>query len=220
MYEQVEPVGQRLATLAEISRGTKSTFTTEIKVSYRSWRAGGLMKVSYEGEARRHGTLIVEVDASPESNLNVLEYFAGQIRQGESDPFPPVLRIISPSYGTKFNKWELLLRLQNHLPNTGEIQIEHFYPPRFMELAFNTLFLPKSSSQLFPRLSTLALQGVTDEAWVEWLPKWQGRRSKRGRVDPLPLKILKIQGGNISDGNLERLKTLVPNVVLYGVSIE
>ncbi|KAG8920516.1 hypothetical protein FRC00_009901, partial [Tulasnella sp. 408] len=210
IYEQLEPIGQRLRTLAEISRGTRSILTLGSR----------LVRASYEGDSDLHGTLIITLQGSDESNLEVLEYFASQVSQGEPNTFPPVLRIVDPIHPASFKKWGLLLRLRDHLPNTEEIQIEHIDAAHSTELAFNTLFLSNPSSPPFSRLNTLVIRDSTDRAWAEWLQRWQERRFKRGSVKPLPLTTLKLEGGNISHEILEGLKTLFPNVVLCDVEVE
>ncbi|KAG8957474.1 hypothetical protein FRC00_003915, partial [Tulasnella sp. 408] len=156
--EQLEPIGQRLTTLAETSKGTRSILTL-------CSGPGQFVRAFYEGESDLHGELIIWVQTSHENNLDILEYFASQLSRGEPTSFPPVLRIVDQVHQANFNKWELLLRLDNHLPNTEEIQIEHGHPSRSTELAFNTLFLSNPSSPPFSRLSTLVIRGATDTAW-------------------------------------------------------
>ncbi|KIO17910.1 hypothetical protein M407DRAFT_32401 [Tulasnella calospora MUT 4182] len=216
IFEQLEPIGQRLATLAEISRGTQSILTLGSRPD------GCTVRASYEGEAHQHGalTLTIVVEIFPRSNIEVFEYFASQLNQAGPNPVPPILHIVDSPYRANFNSWELLQKLHDHFPHTEEILIEDTSSRCSIESAFNTLFLSNPSSQPFPRLSTLVIRGSRDRSWTDWLQRWQERRFKRGRVDPLPLRTLKIEGGKLSHKNLKGLKNLVPNVVIDCVLVE
>ncbi|KAG8944872.1 hypothetical protein FRC04_001405 [Tulasnella sp. 424] len=214
LYEQLEPIGRRLTTLANVSRGTRSTFT--LTIDRNGWNFG----VSYEGDADQHGTLTTDVEAMPQSVLNVVEYFACQLGQGEPNSLPPILRIVNLGHGeTGENDSKLLGKLYDHLPDTDEIQIEDT-SPREMERTLNALFPSDPSLRLFPRLSTLTIRDAVHEKWADWLLKRQKRRDRQGGVDPLPLKMLKIEVGSLSAEKVQGLRKLVPNVVLDGVDVK
>ncbi|KAG8944870.1 hypothetical protein FRC04_001403 [Tulasnella sp. 424] len=214
LYEQLEPIGLRLATLANVSRGTRSTLTLTIE------GGGWNFKVSYERDVDQHGTLTTVVEAMPRSALNVFEYFACQLGRGEPNPLPPVLHIVKLGYeDTGENDSKLLEKLYDHLPDTDEIQIDNT-SPRSIENALNALFPSNPSSRLFPRLSTLTIRNAWHETWAGWLLKRQKRQYKRGGVDPLPLQTLKIEGGRLGTEKVKGLRKLVPNVVLEGVEVE
>ncbi|KIO18136.1 hypothetical protein M407DRAFT_226270 [Tulasnella calospora MUT 4182] len=54
-FERLEPINRRLTTLAEASRGTKSTLT----FSHANW-TGGIPRTTYEGQADEHGAFTAE----------------------------------------------------------------------------------------------------------------------------------------------------------------
>ncbi|KAG8918145.1 hypothetical protein FRC01_002026 [Tulasnella sp. 417] len=214
-YEQLEPIGLRMAALTNVSRGTRSTLT--LKDTSDEWTQ--TIGMTYEGWAQQHGALTAEVDALTGTNIDVFEYFASQLGQGEHNPIPPTLHIINPPYRDDFgNDLKLLQRLHKHLPNTEEILIDG--PSfEFLQHAFNMLFPMDHSPRLFPRLSTLGIRGWMRE-WTYWLEARQKRQNQRGGVEPLPLQTLKIEGGIISDERMEALEKLVPNLVLDRVDVK
>ncbi|KAG8944868.1 hypothetical protein FRC04_001401 [Tulasnella sp. 424] len=215
LYEQLEPIGLRLTKLANVSRGTRSTFTLTLQI-------GGLwdFKVSYEGDADQLGTLTTYGEARPQMRLEIFEYFARRLSRAEPNPLPPILHIIKLGYGrTDQSDSKLLGKLYKHLPNTDEIQFED-PSPLSMEEALNALFSSDPSSHLFPFLSTLTIRDAEHETWADWLLTRQKRQDKQGGVDPLPLKTLKIEVGSLSAEKVEGLRKLVPNVVLDGVEVE
>ncbi|KAG9046734.1 hypothetical protein FS837_003755 [Tulasnella sp. UAMH 9824] len=213
LFEQLEPIHRRHSTLAEVSKGSRSTLIL----------GGGLrgpnIRTMYEGEAHQLGTLTVEVESLPECNADVFEYFARQLVQSGPNPVPPVLHIIGPTDRATFdNQLELFSRLRDHLPNTDNILFEDL-DPECIQGVFDTLFPPKHSSRPFPRLSTLTFRGGTHEEWAYRLQKRQKRGLLGRDVDPLPLNTLRIEGGNISAEKVQRLKVLVPNLVLDRVQV-
>ncbi|KAG8911578.1 hypothetical protein FRC01_005638 [Tulasnella sp. 417] len=211
IYEQLEPIGRRLSTLAGVSRGSKSTFT----LGSRQDVLGLSIEVIYEGEAPQLGALGVEVEGFG-LNIGVVEYFASQLGQDDPNPVPPSLHFtFRASLG---NEQELLQRLPLHLPDTEEISIENSNAG-FIGDAINTLF-PRHSSRPFPRLSTLIIRKGTRGHWADGLQSRQKLQDEKGGGDPLPLKTLKIEGGSIGAKEVEGLKKLVPNLVLDGVEIE
>lgn len=210
---QLEPIGQRLAKLADISNGTKSTLTL------RSEPSGWGVRVTYEGEADQLGALNIDVEEFPRSNLGFFEYFASQLGQGGPNLLPPMLHIVNPPDLTNSdNQLEIIKMLHNHLPDTDEILIEDASFGSIAD-AFNTLFPSNPASRPFPRLSTLIIRESMHEGWAHWLLGRQKRPEKRGDVDPLPLNTLKIGGGAISAEKVERLKKLVPDLALDRVEI-
>ncbi|KAG9046736.1 hypothetical protein FS837_003757 [Tulasnella sp. UAMH 9824] len=223
VYEQLEPIGQRLTKLANLSRGTRSTLTLSRE------RFGWTVRMNYEGEAYQLGALTVEVEAYPRSNIDIFEYFACQLGQGEPNVIPPFLHIINPPWSPNLdNQLEVLWRLHNHLPDTDKILIEDtmLYPHikdgrhRTIEDAFNTLFPTASFSRPFPGLSALIIRELTHENWAHWILERQKGRCQQGGIDPLPLKTLEIVSGAIRAEQVKELEKLVSKLVLDRVEIK
>ncbi|KAG8957475.1 hypothetical protein FRC00_003916 [Tulasnella sp. 408] len=216
-YERLKPIDRRLAALAEVSRGTKSTLTFggAVKMGCRSvWTI-------YEGGADRHGALIVDVEGFSGRTIDFCEHFARQLGQGEPNPIPPILHLINCSNGAYGNsKLELLQILHRHLPDTDEILIEDT-SFRSIGDAFNDLFPLNQSSGLFSRLSTLTVRNLPHDRWVAcWLRSRQEQQDQEGGSYPLPLQTFRIEGGTISAEMVEVLEKLVPNLVLDRVKVK
>ncbi|KAG9046735.1 hypothetical protein FS837_003756 [Tulasnella sp. UAMH 9824] len=212
-YVQLEPIGKRLARLADVSNEAKSTLTLSSEPS------GWGVRVTYEGETHQLGALTVDIEAFPRSNIGFFEYFASYLGQGGPNLVPPILHIVNPPDLTNSdNQLEIIQRLHNHLPDTDEILIEDASFGSITD-AFTTLFPSNLAHRPFPRLSTLTLRESMHEGWAIWLLGRQKRQDKRGDVDPLPLNTLKIEGGAIRAEKVEGLKKLIPNLALDRVEI-
>ncbi|KAG8911577.1 hypothetical protein FRC01_005637 [Tulasnella sp. 417] len=214
IYEQLEPIGQRLQKLADIARGTTSTLSLSRK------QHGWNVRMTYEGEAHQLGPLAVDVEASPRSNIDLLEYFAHQLGQGEPNPVPPILHLIDPPYLANFdNQGEILERIHNHLPDTDKILMEDA-SVQSIEGAFNTLFPSVPSPRTFLRLSSLTIRKSMHEKWADWILGRQKRPDVLEGLTPLPLETLRLEGGVISAEKLTRLEKLVSNLILDRVNVE
>ncbi|KAG8912951.1 hypothetical protein FRC00_003398 [Tulasnella sp. 408] len=214
--QRLEPLSQRLIALAEVSRGTKSTFT--LCNAPDGWE--GTVRVTYESEADRHGTLTVEVDVTYRAIIDAMVYFAHRLSQCEPNPVRPALRIVNPPHGDNTgNELELLQRLHNHLPDTEEIMIED-PSSGFIKDAVDKLFPSNHSFRLFPQLSALIIRASIHEDWAEhWLQRQQKRQDKQRGFHPLSLQALRIEGGTISTEMVKGLEKVVSKLVLNRVTV-
>ncbi|KAG8918147.1 hypothetical protein FRC01_002028, partial [Tulasnella sp. 417] len=175
--QPLEPIAQRLKTLANASTGIKSTLTFRQKDED--------VTMIYEADADQYGTLTTRVVVGNSRFIvPVVEHFARQLAQSEPNPVPPALHIIYPSNETDNNGYEadVLQKLSEQLPTTQEILIED--PSGWLlDPVFGALFPRKRSSRLFPHLSTLKIRSVDHGDWARWLQKRQERRVKQGGVD-------------------------------------